>query len=204
MNDSTVLLLGGSSGVGKTRLAAQLASRLGVNWLAADDLRLALQRATRGTALPALHAFFDELPTLSAAAMASRYVAVAEIVSHALEIIIAHHVATASPVLIEGDTVLPALAAQRSFANLPTVTQVRGLFLVEPDAAAIRRNTLARGRGAEALSAEEVEAHVGFSWQYGQWLAAEAAAHHLPVIAPQPYATLEERALQALGVTQAG
>jgi hypothetical protein len=131
MADATVLLLGGSSGVGKTRLARQLAWQLGMDWLSADDIRLALQRATRGAALPALHAFFDDLPTLSAEAMATRYLAVAEIVSHALEIVIAHHIATASPVVVEGDTILPALAVQQSFAELSVGSQVRGVFLVE-------------------------------------------------------------------------
>lgn len=199
MGQPIVLLLGGSSGVGKTRLAAELARRLGIGWLSADDIRLVLQRATRGTALPTLHAFFDDLPQLDAATIATRYRAVAAIVSDALEIIVAHHVATALPVLIEGDTILPALAAQRSFAGLAVPSAVRAVFLVEPDPVQLRQNTLDRGRGAEALPAEELEAHLGFSWQYGQWLAGEAAALHLPVVEARPYATLLTRTLSAFG-----
>jgi 2-phosphoglycerate kinase len=190
MKDAAVLLLGGSSGVGKTQLAGQLARQLGIGWLSADDIRLALQRATRGSALPRLHAFFDDLPTLAAEVMAARYVVVAEIVSHALEIVVAHHVATGLPILIEGDTILPALAAQQSFAGIAVSSQVRAVFLVEPDPQYLQQNTLARGRGAEELSAAELATHVTFSWRYVQWLADQASAYQLPVLAPRPYATL--------------
>lgn len=200
MDQNLVLLLGGSSGVGKTRLAAELARRLGIGWLSADDIRLVLQRATRGAALPALHAFFDDLPQLDAAAIATRYRAVAAIVSDALEIVVAHHVATALPVLIEGDTILPALATQRTFAGLAVQSEVRAAFLVEPDPAQLRQNTMDRGRGAEAMPAEELDAHLGFSWQYGQWLACEAAALNLPVVEARPYPTLLARTLRAFGL----
>ncbi|HEY3188606.1 MAG TPA: AAA family ATPase, partial [Solirubrobacteraceae bacterium] len=40
-----VLLIGGSSGVGKTTVAPELARRLGAAWLMVDDLRLALRRS---------------------------------------------------------------------------------------------------------------------------------------------------------------
>ncbi len=43
--DCTVLLIGGSSGTGKTNLAKQLGQRFGISWLEVDDLRLALQRS---------------------------------------------------------------------------------------------------------------------------------------------------------------
>jgi hypothetical protein len=40
-----VLLIGGSSGVGKSRVARQIGQRFGTSWLAVDDLRLAFQRS---------------------------------------------------------------------------------------------------------------------------------------------------------------
>ncbi len=39
----TVLLIGGPSGVGKSRVAQQIGLRFGVSWLEVDDLRLAFQ-----------------------------------------------------------------------------------------------------------------------------------------------------------------
>ncbi len=41
--DWQVLLLGGTSGVGKTSVARQIGLRLGISWLQVDDLRLVLQ-----------------------------------------------------------------------------------------------------------------------------------------------------------------
>ena len=40
-----VLLIGGSSGVGKTSVANQLGLRFGASWLQVDDVRLAFQRS---------------------------------------------------------------------------------------------------------------------------------------------------------------
>jgi 2-phosphoglycerate kinase len=40
-----VLLIGGSSGVGKSSIARQLGRRFGTPWMQVDDLRLALQRS---------------------------------------------------------------------------------------------------------------------------------------------------------------
>jgi 2-phosphoglycerate kinase len=125
---------------------------------------------------------------------------VAAIVSDALEIVVAHHVATALPVLIEGDTILPALAAQRTFAGLAVSSEVRAVFLVESDPAQLRQNTLDRSRGAEAMPARELEAHLSFSWQYGHWLAREAVALSLPVVQVRPYPTVLARTLRAFGL----
>jgi 2-phosphoglycerate kinase len=54
-----VLLIGGSSGVGKTHVARQLAHHLSISLLLVDDVRLALQQATTPISHPALHAFLD-------------------------------------------------------------------------------------------------------------------------------------------------
>jgi 2-phosphoglycerate kinase len=63
MGQPLVVLLGGSSGVGKSVLAAALARRLGLSLLIADDICLVLQRTTSPAALPLLHRFFAELPS---------------------------------------------------------------------------------------------------------------------------------------------
>jgi 2-phosphoglycerate kinase len=198
IEDTTVLLIGGSSGVGKTVVAPQLASQLAMTWASADDFRLILERMTTPGTQPALHTFFRTLYERSAEELAHSYIEVARIVSYALEIVIANHVATTAPLILEGDTIVPELAAKSVFADIPVGKQVRSVFLVEADEVAIMHNVLQRGRGVERLSSEQVQTHVRFSWLYGQWVEREAHKYGLAVITARPRATLVRRILETL------
>ncbi|MDP9316835.1 MAG: AAA family ATPase [Chloroflexota bacterium] len=198
MTNVTVLLLGGSSGVGKTTIAAHLAPQLGMTWGSVDDVRLVLERMTTPDHQPALHFFFQHLTQLAPEDLAQRYQAVAAVVSYALEIIVANHVATAAPLLLEGDTITPSMAAQRQFADLAVDQQVRAVFLVESDEAIIRHNMLERGRGIEQASPQDIARMIRFSWLHGQWLQHEARRYGLPVIAARPRETVIDRILAAI------
>jgi 2-phosphoglycerate kinase len=202
IENTTVLLIGGSSGVGKTVVASRLASQLGMTWASVDDFRLVLQRMSTPDAQPALHTFFRTLSHRSAEELAHTYIEVAHIVSYALEIVIANHVATAVPLILEGDTILPELAAKHVFADLPIGNQVCSVFLVESDEATIMHNVLERGRGVEQLSSEQLNTHVRFSWLYGQWIEREAHKYGLAVIPAQPHETVVRRILETLQSTK--
>src|SRR6266540_3502966 len=86
MADLKVLLIGGSSGVGKTVVAAQIASQLGMTWGQVDDFRLVIERITAPEHQPALHAFFRNFDMLAPEELAQQYAAVARVVSNAIEI----------------------------------------------------------------------------------------------------------------------
>ena len=198
-----VLLLGGSSGTGKTGLALGLGRTLGVPVLLADDVRLALQRVTISAEHPALHFFLThpdvwrQPPEVACAAL----VAVGRVVSRALEAIVAHHVALAEVgrLIVEGDGILPELAARHRFAEVPAPAgAVRAAFLVEPDVDALLAGICSRGRGFDRFSPSEQECYARASWQYGQRLGREAAARAIPVMAPRPWETLAERVLGLL------
>ena len=195
-DDFLVLLLGGNGGVGKTTLAPKLAVRLGMAWGSVDDYRLVIERVTTPSTHPALHHFFQTLGSGESREAAVAYRAVGQIVSEALEIVIANHVATAVPIVLEGDTLVPGVAAQHRFAGLAAGRQARAVFLVEPDAKVIAQQLWARGRGA--LDDAQLAWHAQFSAHYGQWLQQEAQAHGLPVVARRPYDTLVERTLTVL------
>lgn len=198
MTNVTVLLVGGSSGVGKTTIAPQLASRLGMTWGSADDVRLVLERMTTPEQQPALHLFFQQLTQLAPDELAHRYQAVAAVVSYALEIIVANHVATAAPLLLEGDTITPAMAAQHQFANLAVEQQVRAVFLVEAEETVIQRNMCERGRGMHQSPLEYSVRMARFSWLHGLWLSQEALRYGLPVIAARPHENVIDRILVAI------
>jgi hypothetical protein len=113
-----VLLIGGTSGVGKTSVAKQLGRRLGASWLHVDDVRLAFQRSR--VALPemteALY-FFEVTPavwTLPPERLRDGLIGIGQVLSPALEVIIENHVDTVAPIVIEGDAILPSLWSRPS------------------------------------------------------------------------------------------
>ena len=200
-----VLLIGGSSGVGKTMVARDLARHLGISVLQADDVRMAIQQVTMPGEQPGIHYFLAH-PMIwqkPPEALCEGWINVAQAMLRPLSATIAPHlyVESAGPVIIEGDGILPALAALRSFStlhfpNAPITDAVRAVFLVEQDEAALLSTLLERGFGE--FSHKEQEAFARGSWLYGQWLRRQAAPYDLPVIASRPWESLAERVLQAI------
>lgn len=204
-----IVLIGGSSGVGKTVVSDMITRHFGVSRLLVDDLRLALQQMTTPAQHPALH-HFEADPTVwqrEPEVLRDRLIATSEALRPALAMVIAHHlfVAGVGPLIIEGDNILPGLARQRRFPDVkifgglefPNV--VRALFLVEPDEGALLANMRARGRGFQGLTPIEQRTQARASWLYGQWLQREAQALDLPVVPPRPWDTLTARTLAVLG-----
>ncbi|MBA3943048.1 MAG: hypothetical protein H0X37_00630 [Herpetosiphonaceae bacterium] len=197
-----VLLIGGPSGVGKTIAAQQVGERCGIPWLQVDDLRLALQSSQ--VVLPTRTAdlyFFLQTPnvwSLQPERLRDALVAVGEVLSPAIEVVIANHVDTVAPVVIEGDGILPSLFARPVVRERVNRGQVGAVFLVEPDEAVLLTNMVARGRGAERLTPMELQSEARAKWLYGQWLVTEACRFNLPVVEARPWDTLVERIMLSL------
>ena len=204
-----VLLIGGGSGVGKTVITRALARQLGVFLLSADDVRLALQHTTTPEQQPALHLFWEnrEVWQQSPEVLCNGLIEVGKVVSHALEIIVAHHIALkdVGAVIIEGDGILPGFAALDHledlpfFAGLSVKNELRSVFLYEPDEQVLFANMRKRGRGFASFSPSEQQTQVRMSWLYGQWLRQEALKYGLPVVESRPWDTVIERMLDAIG-----
>jgi 2-phosphoglycerate kinase len=199
-----VLLIGGPSGVGKSAVAAQLARRLGVSCMQVDDIRLALQ-SSRVT-LPNEHEtaalyFILETPDvwrLPPERLVDALVAVGEVLFPAIEIVITHHVGTQSPVIIEGDGILPSLLTRPPIRDYVEQGLVRAVFLAEDDEAAIHSGTVIRARGTADTTEDELATQARTSWLYGQWLAREAERYGLERVEARPWATLAERILAVI------
>lgn len=191
-----VLLIGGASGTGKTRLSYPLARRFGVPIVEVDDIVEALQAMTTPEQQPALHhwATHPEAATLPPEGILRIHLAVAESLAPALAAVVANHLETDTPVIIEGDYLLPDFAARGSFRGIPANGQVASLFLHEPDEAQL----VANYSGREPAEREQ-QTRARVSALYSDWLAAEAARCGVPVIRPRPWSSLERRALAAVG-----
>lgn len=202
-----VLLIGGNSGAGKTLVAQTLSSRFGHSLLLVDDFRMAIQEVSTPAEQPGIHYFLAH-PTIwqkPPEALCDSFITVGKAMMRPLSSVIAHHVfvESAGPVILEGDGILPALAAQGSFPTKEFTparvsNEVRSLFLIESDEEMILTNLRRRRRGFEHFSPREQETLARASWLYGQWLRRQADHYDLPVVEARPWETLLERILHIL------
>jgi 2-phosphoglycerate kinase len=200
--DWKVLLLGGHSGTGKTIVSRRLAQRFGVALAEVDDFRLVLERMSTPEELPTLHNLIAcaSRPDIQPQSLSQALIEAAETISYALEIVVANHVNTNTPIVLEGDGITPAFSSRRVYANLETSDLVRAVFLIEQDEKQLFQNAVERKRGFHELELEHQQRLVRASWLYGQWLQREAMRHGVPGISPRPWETLEERIIQVVGI----
>lgn len=191
-----VLLLGGASGVGKSSVSYRLARYFDLGITEVDDFQVILECMTTPEQQPVLH-FWRTHPdpgSLSAEEIVTQGIAVGEVMSPALAAVIANHLEAQTPVLLEGDFIHPALAAQASFGDIANHGRVRAIFLYEAEEAQILHNFLQREpeQGPQTTRARA-------SWLYGQWLQEQAQQVGLPALPARPWSTLFERILAVVG-----
>lgn len=175
-----VLLLGGASGSGKSALSYPLARRYGTPIVEVDDLVEALQAITTPEQQPTLHYWraHPDAARLPVEHVVERQIAIARALRPAVEAVIDNHVRTGTPVIIEGDYLLPG----------PLPAGVRAVFVHEPDAAQLARNYRQREpRAGDQRGRAEASA------RYGEWLAAQAVRHGHPVLPARPWSTAPDR-----------
>jgi 2-phosphoglycerate kinase len=185
-----VTLVCGASGTGKSCVARPLAARYGVPLAEADDIVTALLAITTPEQQPALH-FWDTHPQFRSWApeqIAARHFEVASALRPAYAAVIADHVAFAAPVVVEGDYLLPELAAEAG-------TVVRAVVLDEQDEDQIAANYLRREPGAQQRDRARVSALVSAE------LARRARRCGVPVVPARPWSDGLERVDTALRAT---
>ncbi|MFN8531332.1 MAG: hypothetical protein U0670_22235 [Anaerolineae bacterium] len=193
--DWDVLLIGGASGVGKTSISYRIARHFGVGITEVDDFQVLLEVMTTPEQQPALHYWATHPEAIHAPpeTIFERLMEICHVMTPALNAVIANHLESQTPVVLEGDFILPALAAQAMFRDQPNQGRVKAVFIEEADEAQIVRNYLSREPNAGEQSGR---AHV--SKRYNDWLRGEATRLKLPVVAARPWGTLFERVLEAL------
>lgn len=188
-------LLGGASGTGKTAISYPLARRYGTPIVEVDDLVEAVLRMTTPDQQPQLHFWRTHPDTafLPVAEIVRLQIAFAQALWPALDAVIGNHLETGTPVLMEGDYLLPALAVQDSFAGIPAAGRVKAAFLHEPEVDQLVGNYIGR---EPAAGEQRTRAEV--SRAYGEWLAGQAAGYGLPVVAARPWETVQDRLADTL------
>ncbi|WP_136625268.1 hypothetical protein [Dictyobacter kobayashii] len=188
-----VLLLGGPSGVGKTSVSYRLAHHFGIGITEVDDFQVILERMTTPAEQPVLHYWrtHPEAGNQPAEEIVKQTIAVGQVMAPALEAVIANHIESRAPVVLEGDFILPMLAT--AFSDSSLRVQVRTLFLYEDNEEQFCHNFLQR-EPEHGLQKKRAQV----SWLYGQWLKQEAQRAGALTIAARPWDNLFERILTAL------
>lgn len=184
-----VTVVCGASGVGKTWVASRLAARYGVPLGEADDICTALQAMTTPEQQPLLH-YWDTHPEAGEwppAKIAELHLSVADSLRAAYQAVVADHVEFGSPVVLEGDYLLPDLASAYEDG------QVRAFVLDEPDEDQIVENYRAREPGQE-----EQRFRARVTVEVNARLVARARAAGVPVVPARPWADGLDRIEAAL------
>ncbi|WP_285633295.1 hypothetical protein [Lentzea sp. NBRC 102530] len=190
-NRWVIALVGGPSGVGKSRLSYPLAQRHGAALVEVDDLVVAVQSMTTPEQHPDLHHWLTHPyhDGLSAEHVVERQVALAEALVPALDAVVRNHLDAGDRVVVEGDYVLPSFCARWAATG-----RVAGVIVHEPDEEQVLANYLAR----EPSSGPQAH-RASVSVHHGQWLVEQAERHGVPVLAPRPWSSGLDRLDDLLG-----
>ena len=189
-----VLLLGGPSGTGKTAVSYRLAKHFGIGITEVDDFHSLLERMAMPEQLPSISPWKTNtaFEQLSAEEITAHLLEVGRTLAPGLDAVIGNRLEAQVPVVLEGDFIDPALAAQASFSGHRNDRRVRAVFLYEPDEQQLLNNYMLREpeRGPQTKRAR-------VSWLHGQRLKHEAERLGLPVVAARPWDTILERTIAA-------
>jgi len=195
--DWHILLIGGGTGTGKTRLSEELARHFSVRAVEGDVLRWSIESVVSPGSDRDLHIFHDpsfwELPVEEMVERSLRWSA--RLCEINAAVLVRHHFVN-RPIILEAVWVLPEFAAQTRFGDVDLSGRIRSLFLYEPDIDLLRERLYGRD-GALGLPSNQPRRLASFHEQ-GLVLKQRAEALGLPVLECRPFETLFERALAAL------
>ena len=130
----------------------------------------------------------------SGGASSERHLAYAKTLGDALALVVGNHLQSHTPIVHEGDFILPSLALRETYGEEPANGQVRALFLYEEDEAQIAQNFRERHGSDQSRRTRT-------SWCVNQWLRGEAERLGVPTLAARPWQTALQRAIAAVDRT---
>ena len=182
----SLILIGGPSGVGKSRLAQALARRTGSTVAQIDDLQTAIETLVPPERLPEYYVpSTTYLRTDSAEQINAAIEQIAAWFAPAVRGVIANRIESDTSTVFEGDFISPEVAAESGLLG------VRSLFLLGSENE-IRANFLQRD-GDEQVGRASVSA------MHSRRLADRCSELGLSAVSARPFSTLLSRASDALG-----
>ena len=185
----SLILIGGPSGVGKSRLAHALARRTGSTVAQIDDLQTAIETLVPSERLPEYYVpSTTYLRTDSAELITAAIEQIAAWFAPAVRGVIANRIESDTATVFEGDFISPEVAAESGLLG------VRSLFLLGSENE-IRANFLQRD-GDEQVGRASVSA------MHSRRLADRCSELGLSAVSARPFGTLLSRASDALGAVR--
>lgn len=192
MKNNIVLLIGGSSGTGKSYLARQLSEYYKIPLTEVDDIRISLQQVVNKINYPELFTFIDN-PNFyfeyQEHEFCQKLLEISKIVWKSLDVLISKHIACNEPIIFEGDSITPELLASRNTDN------IKSIFIYD-SLENIKERQIKRGRDNKGT--EKIDKNALFSYTYSEVLKHQAENHGFIAIPASPIETLFERTLQIL------
>lgn len=192
-----LLLIGGSAGTGKSTASQEIASRLGSAWLQLDTLWIAMRDAAPTGSEENRRLDVDgkiRARAEPAEILLEHHIAASTLVCAALPRALQFELQTHPVVVADGSWLLPNFV---SSLQLPG-SAVASVFLHESDPQHLERAMTSR-RDLALVAAWHAES-TRLAWLYGNWLADQAQANSLPVLASRPYETAPDRILARIGI----
>jgi 2-phosphoglycerate kinase len=180
------IVIGGSSCVGKSTVAAQLQVQLAVPHVNSDR-SLPKTREIQPLAGP-IEIWDRPVPELRDMLVAAAHAATPYLVEQAEGLSNGN-----ASWILEGERVHPELVER-----LQADALADGVFVVETSAARLHQTLLARLAGFQSLSEARQKAVAELDRQYNLWLLAEARHRGLRIVASQPWDTLAARVMSAI------
>jgi 2-phosphoglycerate kinase len=183
----SLILIGGAAGVGKSRLAHDLALRTGSTVAQVDDMQTAIETLVPAERLPEYYTpSTTYLRTDSPEEILSAIEQVAAFFAPAVLAAISNRIESHTSTVLEGDFIAPEVAARAKAMG------VRSLFLLASEDE-IRDNFLQR-------DGDEQRGRARVSAMHSQRLADRCGALGLPLVNARPFETLLLRACAALDI----
>jgi 2-phosphoglycerate kinase len=180
----TIILIGGSSSVGKTTVARRLCERLGLVCCQLDNY---LQKIDDPELL-----FYNGKPefwNLSSQDLFERLVKVTEQAESYIQLLVSEWLTQQKAGIIEGEKIHPRLVELLTHS-----TNIRGIFIIEGDQNRLYQTLEQRSQRFRQLSIIQRWRVVEMNKLYSRWLRSQAQQRQLAWINSQPWPTLTERA----------
>ncbi|MCL2408703.1 MAG: hypothetical protein FWC96_03710 [Oscillospiraceae bacterium] len=182
-----VLIIGGASGSGKTSVSLPLARYYGVDLVRVDDFQVLLKALTTYEVLPDLHfeITHPNFKEYGADETLDLLIKISRSINSGLKAVIDDHILENIPMVLEGDFILPELAA--SYDN----PRIKTIFIHEPSREQILQNFLEREGTLQ-------HSRTDGSYAYGNWLKESCSEFGISVVESRPWDTLMERVISAI------